>query len=1150
MVSPQKPSPQKAAPRFHIPDDIENHYPARHSPIKAATPRQLPAIPSTSRTFNTDSGYYGTTQETTVVDEMDVDIIESPVTAPIPADNAQIQKVPLKTSPSKSNMMDARRATEDSFVSAKESISRKASEEILKSVSQATTVADDDMDIDMDPLQSHETHEQTQAERALAEPHRTTSPELPEVPADEDEIDAMDVDEAESPSDKSSPVKPIARKSSLNFPSLPQREPLAGSSFGGRVSHFGNKSFGVSTNPLGRLTGARMTGAAPSTAMDPASDDQQSRLEAEKSSVINNDAELSKIHNKTSTQRLHDAMNMLSQPRASKSIHTSYDKATYPTLPAVESEVHATRLEDPIITKNALQTTIILSDDEDWIKPISSYVAPPTLFSPKITQSKSSELVDQISNKLAGIESPRQRTKSPSRPVLHKKMPSETVLESPTKAVMAPDTAHQKQISVSNPTPNLGKEDTTTTPYGSPPRSPSGRKILEGQLSASKAKIISVLKSAKGIFASSAGTSAQAKMEALSPTRFKKPAEEPLLSPSAEVRPMPALYPTLAEARAASPVHQEPRRTRSSYEREQRRKDDEQKRAEDALAKAREAEMQRAAAAAEKKMNKVAPPKKATATRPIVPSRTETAMSQSTATESIVEDVPPPPPPKDTKEIRAQESRRIPIPKPKPAPPKTKTPISYVPGSQRVGQAAQPNNDILGKSLHGTLQPPSASKANTSKPHTFSSDLGSSQSSVKSAAAKRAADAAAKKKIEAQRAQRFEESRKREEQRKLDLRKEAQKKTMTVKKPIEAKHVTQSEKREAARPESRSNNLAAAINREKAAQHPPPRGDIGGIRTVNKTTLVPASQRPQPTINPVKPPPKRALPEDTEEYGQQRPTAQRNPPSYQQLDAKRRKTSEEPEVAEYRGSAMAPPVRPSINRKVHITDNSLVDRSTNMPQEPSKFSHAHTPGQQHGVPSMYISTVKAQHHSSHIKPVAHQNEMQKFAQGKIPFATTPGSMQASQASHASQYGSTHKTPIRPIQPSATLTPHYTPGENIDLPEIPTDSEDADSEDEFEVPEWAKSPFLIKALGEQQLVDPLAVFGPIGELRMDEVFTDNKDRVKKLRKRGTSANWNHMDKLTDSERKRDREARERMELDGGWDYTSQRAALTRKSPAAR
>lgn len=125
------------------------------------------------------------------------------------------------------------------------------------------------------------------------------------------------------------------------------------------------------------------------------------------------------------------------------------------------------------------------------------------------------------------------------------------------------------------------------------------------------------------------------------------------------------------------------------------------------------------------------------------------------------------------------------------------------------------------------------------------------------------------------------------------------------------------------------------------------------------------------------------------------------------------------------------------------------------------------------------------------------------------------------------------------------SPAYPKGDNIELPEIQTDSEEEDdSEDEdatggFRAPSWVASPALRDLLTSQQLVDPETVFGPIGELRMEEVFKNggkNGDRLKRFRDRGSSAAWVETgDAVTSAEKRRDMEMRERVVREGGWRY---------------
>jgi hypothetical protein len=183
---------------------------------------------------------------------------------------------------------------------------------------------------------------------------------------------------------------------------------------------------------------------------------------------------------------------------------------------------------------------------------------------------------------------------------------------------------------------------------------------------------------------------------------------------------------------------------------------------------------------------------------------------------------------------------------------------------------------------------------------------------------------------------------------------------------------------------------------------------------------------------------------------------------------------------------------------------------------------------------MFIKTVTAQHH-------AKQTEMSKFANGRIPFAEgapTPASQ-------------SFKTPVRPAntaQASAAKSSprNYPPSELIELPEINTDSEDDDSDNEFQPPSWAESPALRDLLSRQQLVDPETIFGPVAPIKMDEVFAGSA-REKKFRERTSSAHWSSLDKVNEEEKKKDRKARERLMKDGGWDFLGQKAALGDNSP---
>lgn len=159
--------------------------------------------------------------------------------------------------------------------------------------------------------------------------------------------------------------------------------------------------------------------------------------------------------------------------------------------------------------------------------------------------------------------------------------------------------------------------------------------------------------------------------------------------------------------------------------------------------------------------------------------------------------------------------------------------------------------------------------------------------------------------------------------------------------------------------------------------------------------------------------------------------------------------------------------------------------------------------------------------------------MQQYgAGGKIPFADAPNP-----PPHT-------KTPASIVKQNTIQavksSPHYPNGDAIHLPEIPTDSEDEDSDDDgnaFPIPDWATPGHLTAQLMRQEGMDGDAVFGPIAPLKMEEIFSKgNKDRLKNLRVRTSSANWAMSgDGLTLEEVRIDREQRERMRVQGGWRF---------------
>jgi hypothetical protein len=161
--------------------------------------------------------------------------------------------------------------------------------------------------------------------------------------------------------------------------------------------------------------------------------------------------------------------------------------------------------------------------------------------------------------------------------------------------------------------------------------------------------------------------------------------------------------------------------------------------------------------------------------------------------------------------------------------------------------------------------------------------------------------------------------------------------------------------------------------------------------------------------------------------------------------------------------------------------------------------------------------------------------MAQVSKGAIPFAQNPNSAAGP---------STHKTPARSAGQSgksaaksaARSSPRFQNGDAIELPDIQTDEEDSEEEeDNMTVAPWVNSPDLRRALMRQETIDPMNVFGPPAPLNMEEVFSRNKERWSKFRQRTSSANWSGADKLTEEDIRKDLAAREKIRREGGWSY---------------
>nr|OQO23316.1 hypothetical protein B0A51_09451 [Rachicladosporium sp. CCFEE 5018] len=1111
---------------FQIAEDVQQDAQEQRPTSRSKSPQRL------GKPGNTDSGYHGMTE-----DEMEVDGYARAEGSTQPSqgneaglsvhDNVHDEALPSSTNATAIGHTSG----EESFVSATEGMStRNAPRTQLQAEqdSDTATVPDEEvlaieveqqqdvaMEDEVDVLDEHE-HD-TNVEDAL------------------DNVDEVaDSPSSHQSSSTSSPAKLLQRKSSFTFSALPAREPLTTTkrSIGFRESVLDAQN---RNSVLGRSLGK-------SFGLQQADDD----------SVPNTQSEEARLHGKTSAQLLHERISMLGktrEPRPSKSIPQA---AAYPQLPDevdnAKADVHSQTNELAVVAASE-------DDDDDWIAP--TQITAPMLPQRALTHAP-----------------------PPARPIMHQKSASTTQIASPARQVMGPpESRHQKAMSVADP--RMAPVLESTTPIGSP----TNKKHPEAPMSASK-KLWTAFKSARNLFASSAGSSAAAKLEAHSQSpavNRKQQRDFSGESKTAAIVNMPgALYSetqfvTQSPSRPVSVISASPsRKTRSSAEGEKKREKEAkaQQKAANEFEKAREKERAKAAKAQEEK-------DKADAAAAAKRQKTDAALAQRrVSADKDREDMPPPPPPKSM--LPAGKSSRMPgrlvrptrdvASKAKPAPMN----IRVASQSQRV-QAVPSQPSFQREESLAPAPPPKTGLRTISAQST-----GRSSTMPQNPSRLKALEAAARKKeveerekqrkadqrreMERKRAakaeedRRVEQERKAEEQRKLQevkmaAQKQAERQAAEAKRREQARleqqqraeqqkldmqRLEQQRQQEAAEKAKAAHELAEAIQRERAQQSAPQRGDVGGtLRQLGQKLIQPNTAKP----------PKRALQDEDEQSQQQqvqRPGLQRGPLSYQQTDAKRRKTNEEEPEVEHRHSVMAPPKRPSTMRKDTLT------------KFPHGYSHAPPPAQHHPG-SMFKSAVSSQHQSQQQSlrpPPAHPSQTVQLSNARIPFAENNNPPAAShqqmqpQSHHPGNenFAPKYKTPApnrTATNPkSAQPSPAYPAGDSIALPEIMTDSEDdSDADDDatsgFRAPSWVASPALRDLLTQQQLVDPETVFGPIAELRMEEVFkggNKNVERVKKFRERGSSAMWVESgDAVTSAEKRRDKDARERVAREGGWRY---------------
>ncbi|KAL8851963.1 MAG: hypothetical protein Q9221_003174 [Calogaya cf. arnoldii] len=1104
----------------------------------------VPIIEKITKTSH-DSGYHGMTE-----DEMDVDERGTVPLADIPQPKEQAS--PALLGVPKPRLSREQSAFDVSFHSAKEELGRESSKE----VPDAATDRENSPQA-LEPQIDAPAMDMTSPESQEIEPNKDVAVEN-EVGDKESVLDEEAVEGSlPSASAGSSPaIKGLVRKSSLTFATLPAREPLTTKrSIGGRVSRISHvdASKGLMSRGsfLGKIAGDKSLGGSRQSEVESETHDNNS-MDLDYSErpttarqEFDGEAKVARLHNKASTQRLHDRINMLgkSQPaRPTKSIPATATLAqpSYPDLPL-----------DSTLPNNTEQRSKVNEEDDEWIKP------PPTraIDSPRpmLSKSISADVMENLRGKvnISDREFGHNYHETSSSPRRHS-LPKDSESGSPNTTV----SARPAQVIRS------------TTPV----ETPTSDRYADGPLSASKSKLQSIMKTARGLFTSSAGASAQAKMELRNQAQVGSPLASPSRKPFGAQNDT-SLYPTLRTdekmlssfadppVNPAKPV--EGRNTRGSIEKEKKERERQQaNEAPEKLAKTVAPELTTSAQepAAEGQSHKVEvgrfdgliEPRMVKSDQPPMiqeqasrrsPRRTEKQQEaavapKATEEEGVVDNVTATNnqgPASHQSQVQRPNAKR-PI---KPA----KEPASK-PEPQRVAirvgtlsQRIPLTNAAISSGLQDSLPPPSNKRPGlTKKTSTASIQMAGSSNSFRNAPNPKPKALIA--------AERKKEQDEKEVQRKLEQKKDIERKRAVQQE--EARRQEQAQRQEADRQRERDRTTAAddpkkiaqrqAIEKRRqelakkeqqrtasVTQHQAPanvRPELGGARPVSNMQTAQDFSRPAP--NQMKAPIKRVLEPEADEPGRHSrlPGGQQ----YQPTDAKRRRTDDETSEGPSIRPSMAPPKRQS---------NLLKD--VQRPYGPSLMGlpPSMANGYSHAKPTIPNNPYQPQYqHPGQIQRPGQAPDMAKYANGRIVFAEN------SNAAHPP-----HKTPNQPRptnQALAKSSPQYVNGENIQLEDIPTDSDEDDSDHEDDkkakgamLPSWVQSPILNNLLREQEKnKDPDSIFGPSAAVNMEEMF---KERHHRFRSRTSSANWAGNDRLTEEEIRSDNAARERMRREGGWTF---------------
>jgi len=319
---------------------------------------------------------------------------------------------------------------------------------------------------------------------------------------EEEEEEEDDISEASSPV-----LRPVMRKSSLNFASLPAREPLTSKkSLGGAAARMSRTSF-TRQSYYPPAAASRLTGGGKSLGVGRHEDDDMEGVEKDE------DKEEEEVFadSKTYTQRLHEQISMLGKSQAQKSARPSKSLASF--LPAAAGQqqqgsagsMQAGRQASPKPKQQPATTPgPVAADEDDFVRGMGS----PRPLPPRPQTSGTTECRD-TGDMSPASSLPRSRPTSPSKNVFS---PTHRTPNSHSKSQSVPVLPSLEQLRTGNPedgpkktiaqNPALSTAAGDGLVAGSPaPRSP--RSFRDNPLKQVKNKLSSFIKSSKGLIGSS-----------------------------------------------------------------------------------------------------------------------------------------------------------------------------------------------------------------------------------------------------------------------------------------------------------------------------------------------------------------------------------------------------------------------------------------------------------------------------------------------------------------------------------------------------------------------------------------------------------------------------------------------------------------------